>query len=123
MTLVIKVVIPDDCPPIPNDASFSMTWEIFKVDKHGVREKFECSKKPKDVKITTGMDYIHKFLQHDVLQKHKCEKVEMSVQLKTTYSVYHKFNTNTVNDIARYGAERIHPGMNTYKIINQHSSV
>ena len=105
MTLVIKVVIPDDCPPIPSDASFSMTWELFSIDEVRAAKKFQWSSRPKELKFTTGMDYIHKFLQHDALQQQCCKKLEIHVHLKTGYSVYHTHDDRIINEITKHSTK------------------
>ena len=84
MTLLAKVFIPNDCPPIPVTASFNMTWKI----STGKADILECSKKPIKVSFDKGMVYIHKFLPHNVLQQNCCKMLSISIHLSTSYSVH-----------------------------------
>ena len=86
MTLHVKVVIPDNCPPLPTDATFTLTWEVHAVTKLDTK-KLEGSKKPIKVRFGTGVFYIHKLLPHSVLQQNKCEMLKISVHLTTAYSI------------------------------------
>ena len=86
MTLLVKLFIPNDCPPVPVTASFNMSWKISTdITDEGI---LESSKKPIKVSFEKGMVYIHKFLPHSVLQQHCCKMLKISVQLSTSYSVH-----------------------------------
>ena len=97
ITLLIKVIIPDECPPIPSDAPFSLSWEIVKVDTAGTM-KIDCSKKPIKVQFQTGLIYLHKFLPHTVLQQHVCKMFEIIFFVHTTYSIHDNYSNNTASD-------------------------
>ena len=84
MTLQIKVVIPDNCPPIPDKATFELSWEIF------INEGLSCikirhSKKPTSVRLLTGMKYVNKFLPHSVLPKNEFKSLEIGLCVTTGY--------------------------------------
>ena len=97
MTLHVKVVVPDDCPPLPTDATFTLTWVVRGVTKMGSKE-LGSSKKP-NVRFNTGILYIHKFLPHSVLQQNNCETLEICVHLTTAYSIRDDYTTSTTADI------------------------
>ena len=94
MTLHIKINIPDDCPPLPTDATFTLTWDIHAVSKINA-EKLESSKDPIKIRFRTGTFYIHNFLLHTVLQQNRREMLEISVHLKTTYSIRENYTTTS----------------------------
>ena len=92
MTLLLNPIIPDKCPPLPEDATFSLSWKIFtlEVDKENLQEQ---SKKPVKVHFVKGVVYVHKFFPHALLQQHKCEELKICLFLSTGYSC---LNTHTV---------------------------
>lgn len=97
MTLLVKVIIPDDCPPIPTDANFTLSWDISKVEKVG-SVKLECSKKPTKVQFQTGLLYLHRFLPHSIVQQHYCKSFEITIYISTTYSIYDNYTNTTASD-------------------------
>ena len=84
MTLLLKVVIPDDCPPIPLSAKFSLAWRIGAVKPK--TEELRRSKKAIKVGFDMGVVYAHGFLSHTTLQKHCCEDLEIQMFVSTSYS-------------------------------------
>ena len=84
VTLLVKVILPDDCPPVPATASFNFSWDIrTKEAGAGQGKVFESSKKPVKVPFDKGMVYIRKFFPHTTLQKYDCNEYE--IQLRTSY--------------------------------------
>ena len=100
MTLLAKVIIPNDCPPIPVTASFNMSWKVSTaMTEAGI---LECSKKPIKVSFEKGMVYVHKFLPHNVLQQNCCKMLMISIHLNTSYSVHDMEDySNDVTDETR----------------------
>ena len=98
MTLQVKAVIPDDCPPLPTDATYTLTWEVRAVTKMGSM-KLGSSKKPLKVRFDMGMFYIHKFLPHSLLQQDKSETLEICVCVTTAYSIRDDYTASTTADI------------------------
>ena len=85
MTLQVKIVIPDGCPPIPDKATFDLSWEIYTNEGESC-VKIRHSKKPTIVRFLTGMKYIHKFLPHSVLPKNVFKSLEICLCVSTAYS-------------------------------------
>jgi hypothetical protein len=82
MTLMVKVTVPDECPPIPSKDTFELRWGVSVATK-----TLEDSKKPVKIKFKVGVKYIHKFLSHKALQMNNCERLEVRVHVSTNYSV------------------------------------
>ena len=92
MTLLLNPIIPDQCPPLPEDAKFSLSWGIFTLEADA-ENLLEQSKKPVKAQFVQGVVYVHKFLPHALLQQHKCEELKICIYLSTGYSCP---NTHTV---------------------------
>ena len=90
MTLVVKVSIPDECPPIPSKATFDLRWGVSIAAKEEAKT-LEDSKRPVKIKFKTGVKYIHKLLPHKTLQQNMCERLELRVYISTTYSTNHTY--------------------------------
>ena len=84
MTLMVKVFIPDECPPIPSHETFDMRWGVSIA-----ANTLESSKRAEKIKFKTGVKYIHRFLLHRSLQQNDFERLEIRVHISTTY-VMHK---------------------------------
>jgi hypothetical protein len=86
MTLMVKVTVPDECPPIPSKETFELMWGVSIAAKEEPRT-LDNSKKPVKIKFKVGVKYIHKFLSHKALQMNNCERLEVRVHVSTNYSV------------------------------------
>ena len=86
MTLQYKVVIPDDCPPVPTKATFDLSWEFFARGEQSFRT-LESQKQCIQVKFKIGMGYIYKFLPHSQLPDNDFVSLEIHVRVSTAYSV------------------------------------
>ena len=71
MTLLLNPIVPDKCPPLPEDANFSLSWGIFALEADA-ENLLEQSKKPVKVQFVQGIVYVHTFFPHALLQQHKC---------------------------------------------------
>ena len=86
MTLMVKVTVPDECPPIPSKETFELMWGVNIAAKEEPKTQ-ENSKKPVKIKFKAGVKYIHRFLSHKALQMNNCERLEVRVHVSTNYSV------------------------------------
>ena len=75
-TLLVKVVVPDDCPPLPLTDHFSLSWDICTAETYSTK-LVESSKKPIKISFDRGMLYINKFFPYTLLQQHSCNKFEI----------------------------------------------
>ena len=80
MTLLVKVILPDDCPPVPASASFNFSWIIKCKYEFGQGKLLECSRKPVRIPFDKGMVYIHKFFPHTAILKYDCNEYEIHTQ-------------------------------------------
>ena len=92
MTLLLNPIVPDKCPPLSEDANFTLSWRIFALEADA-ENLLEQSKKPVKVQFVQGIVYVHKFFPHALLQQHKCEELKICIVLSTGYSC---LNTHTV---------------------------
>ena len=86
MTLQLKVLTPDECPPIPTKATFDLSWEILSNEGQSCR-KLKHSKKPTQIQFKTGMEYVHKFLSRTMLPKNEFISLEICLCASTAFSV------------------------------------
>ena len=84
VTLQVKIVVPDNCPPIPITDTFNLSWEILYTRKanSGTGRLFACSKKPLKIPFDRGMIYVHNFLPHDRIKQCRCEAFEIHMHTK-----------------------------------------
>ena len=83
MTLMVKITIPDRCPPIAIQDTFDLRWGVsITATEEPIRAiTLGGSKKPLKIKFKTGVEYIHKCLPHSTLKENKCERLEVRVHI------------------------------------------
>lgn len=84
VTMVVKVTIPDDCPPIPSVDTYSLSWDICIVHDENTGKLLGGSKKPMKVPFDKGTVYIHKFFPHTTMKHCHCDKFE--IHIYTSYT-------------------------------------
>ena len=92
ITLQVKVVTPDCCPPIPTSATFNMSWTVRTSEKDGNKE-LGCSKKK--IYFDTGIIYIHKLVSHNTLKNEHFKTLEIQFDVDTTYTVHNDYDFPT----------------------------
>ena len=94
MTLMVKVTVPDKCPPIPSKEALELMWGVS-IAANEEQKTLENSKKPVKIKFKVGVKYIYKLLSHKALQINNCEGLELRVHVSTNYSVHSTYKETT----------------------------
>ena len=105
MTLQFKVIIPNNCPPIPTKATFILSWEMLAKHENESFTKLESQKQLTQVKFKTGMDYVPRFLLHSQLLRQPFKLLEINVHITTAYSIPSIYLTPDM--VQRPGGKRI----------------
>ena len=90
VTLQFKVIIPDNCPPVPTSDSFDLRWKIC-IESEDKDKREYVRENSLKVKFETGLGYVKKFLPHNVLQQYPGRMLEVEFFTNTTLSM-EKYN-------------------------------
>ena len=84
VTMVVKMSIPDDCPPIPPTDTYSLSWDICIVNEGNKGKLLGGSKKPMKVSFDKGTVHVRKFFPHATIKHCTCDKFEIHVYTSYT---------------------------------------
>ena len=80
MTLFVKVIMPDDCPPIHPSTKLYLTVRIYAVEGKEWKQLLKHQLQPK---MNSCMLYISKFMSHKELQKVTCDELVIEIYAST----------------------------------------
>ena len=109
VTLQIKVNIPDDCPPIPVTANFSLLWDIC-MRETTKGKLLAGSKKPTKIPFDKGMVYTHKFFPHSIIKQCSCEAFEIHIYTSYLCQEVHTASDAVVPESVRGTPKHVLPG-------------
>ena len=80
MTLFVKVIMPDDCPPIHPSTKLYLTVRVCTVEGKGRKQLHVHQLEPK---LNSCVLYIPKFMSHKELQKITCKELHIEISAST----------------------------------------
>lgn len=96
MTLFVKIVIPDDCPPIHPSTKFHLTVKIYAAEEKNRKQLHVHQLNPK---VNSCVLYLPNFMSHKELQKVDWNVLDIEISASTGKYAIKVYEACTMNGI------------------------